>query len=143
MNFSFDALEAAQTALGRLREAYFGLASGGTPNADYVQRFHHEINQDLNIPKALVVMWEVLKSAISDADKKATIDQFDRVLGLNLAAWKPEVLVIPEEVLALAERRRESRANKNWAESDSLRKEIQALGYEVEDSAGGMQIRKA
>ncbi|MFZ6845391.1 cysteine--tRNA ligase [Undibacterium sp. RuTC16W] len=142
MNFSWDALEAAQTALSRLRDTYFALPEGGKADSSYVTRFHTEINQDLNLPKALVVMWEVLKSTLNDADKKATLNQFDRVLGLDLANWQPATLTIPDEIQALAERRRLSRLNKNWAESDALRAEIQGLGYEVEDTAGGMQIRK-
>ena len=141
MNFSWDALEAAQTALGRLRDTYFALPEGGAADSNYVTRFQTEINQDLNLPKALVVMWEVLKSNLNDADKKATLDQFDLVLGLGLAEWKPAILTIPAEVTTLAEQRQIARTTKNWAEADRLRAAIHRLGYEVEDKADGMQIK--
>ncbi len=106
-----------------------------------MSRFQTEINQDLNLPKALVILWEVLKSDLNDADKKATLDQFDLVLGLGLADWKPTVLTIPAEVTALAEQRQIARSTKNWAEADRLRAAIHRLGYEVEDKADGMQIK--
>ncbi|MCX7219297.1 MAG: cysteine--tRNA ligase, partial [Burkholderiales bacterium] len=99
------------------------------------------VNQDLNLPKALAVMWETLKSNLSDADKKATLNYFDQVLGLNLAAWQPTMSEIPARILDLAEQRKQSRINKNWAESDRLRDEIKALGYEMEDSAEGMKLK--
>ena len=141
MNFSWDALEAAQTALGRLRDTYFALPEGGAADSNYVTRFQTEINQDLNLPKALVVMWEVLKSDLNDADKKATLDQFDLVLGLGLAEWRPAILTIPTEVTTLAEQRQIARTTKNWVEAERLRAALHVLGYEVEDKADGMKIK--
>jgi cysteinyl-tRNA synthetase len=141
LNFSWDALKAAQTGLNRLRDAYFAMPAGGGINEDFAQRFLHEINQDLNLPKGLALAWEVLKSDLSDADKKATITHFDLVLGLELAQWQPKAAELPAEVVALMEQRKQSRVNKNWAESDRLRNEINALGYDVEDSAAGMTAK--
>ena len=141
LNFSWDALKAAQTGLNRLRDSYFAMPAGGIANEEFAQRFLHEINQDLNLPKGLALAWEVLKSDLSDADKKATITHFDLVLGLELAQWQPKAAELPAEVIALMEQRKQSRANKNWAESDRLRNEINALGYDVEDSAAGMSAK--
>jgi cysteinyl-tRNA synthetase len=94
------------------------------------------------MPRAMAVVQEMLKSDIPGADKHATVLDFDRVLGLGLdRVDKPRE--IPLEVRTLVEARRAARAAKNWAESDRLRKEIQALGYTVKDAREGMQILKA
>ncbi|PRC92343.1 cysteine--tRNA ligase [Solimicrobium silvestre] len=139
LNFSWDALLAAQTALQRMREHYYSWPPATQANADFLQRFQAEVNLDLNLPKALAIMWELLKSKLPDAIKKATMNQFDAVLGLGLSEWKPEI--ISEEVRELAQRRWQARAEKNWALADQLRAQIHALGYEVEDGVDGVQIK--
>jgi cysteinyl-tRNA synthetase len=92
--------------------------------------------------RALALVWEMLKADLSDADKKATVAEFDRVFGLGLASWEPRALEIPAEVQNLAEQRSVARAAKNWAEADRLRAELHALGFEVEDKAGSMNIKR-
>ncbi|HTD02313.1 cysteine--tRNA ligase [Undibacterium sp.] len=144
LNFSWEALSAAQTALQRLRDHYLswaGDAGAAEPDQEFVERFHAEINNDLNLPRALAIVWELAKAGLPPAVKKATLDRFDQVLGLDLLHWQPPQQEIPAEVLALAERRRLSRENKNWAEADALRQELRGLGYEVEDTAAGMTIK--
>ncbi|MDO9193844.1 MAG: cysteine--tRNA ligase [Undibacterium sp.] len=141
LNFNWDALRASQTGLNRLRETYLALPDGGSVNQSYADRFIAEVNQDVNVPKAIAVMWEMLKSPIIDADKKATLDYFDQIFGLQLKQWKPKQNAIPEEVTHLLEQRKLSRMNKNWAESDRLRDEIKGLGFEVEDTADGMKVK--
>lgn len=141
LNFNWDALKASQTGLNRLRETYLALPHGGKINQDFAERFKAEVNQDLNVPKAIAVMWEMLKSPISDADKKASLDYFDQVFGLNLKQWQPKENAIPDEVAALLEQRKLSRANKNWAESDRIRDEIKGLGFELEDTSEGMKVK--
>ncbi len=147
LTFSWDALKSAQTALARLRETYLRLKDSGMDDGviseEFSDKFLSEVNQDLNLPKAVAVMWEMLKSELSDAGKKATLDYFDRVLGLNLAQWVAIKSDIPEEILQLVEQRRLSRASKDWAGSDRLRNEIKALGYEVEDTADGIKVKPA
>lgn len=141
MQFSFEALLSAQTALQRLRETYHAWPTGGNINAEYREKFTSFINEDLNVPRGLALVWEMLKADLSDADKKATLTEFDKVFGLGLAQWQPAVLAIPAEVQSLAEQRQAARKAKNWAEADRLRGELHALGYEVEDKADGMQIK--
>ncbi len=146
LNFSWEALTAAQTALQRLRDSYLSWAGDAGPaQADqgFVERFHAEINNDLNLPRALAVMWELIKTGLPPSVKKATLDRFDLVLGLDLQHWQPPQQDIPAAIQALAERRRAARESKNWAEADALRKELRALGYEVEDTAAGMTIKPA
>lgn len=145
LNFTWDALLAAQSALGRLRTAYFSWDANGAPDAEFERRFMGEVNNDLNIPRALALTWELAKSGLSSAVKRATFDQFDKVLGLQLSQWRPEgasEAAIPDEVWALAEQRRQSRENKNWKEADALRAEIAKLGYTIEDRPEGMTIKR-
>lgn len=133
VSFSWDALEAAQTALKKLKNTLSNLPEGGAVNENYQTLFHEAINDDLNTASGLAVVWELLKnSETSDADKKTTILDFDRVLGLKLDEKITE-REMPAEVQALIEQRNEARANKDWATSDKLRDQIKELGFEVQD----------
>ena len=91
MSFSWEALDAAATALDRMRQGIFALPDGSSaqPDAAYVARFTDEINDDLNVPRALAVAWEVLRGDLPPAIRRATLLKFDDVLGLRLAAWRP------------------------------------------------------
>lgn len=89
----------------------------------------------------MAVVQEMLKSSIGDADKHATIIDYDRVLGLSLdKVDKPEEL--PEEINLLVAERQAARDAKDWAASDRLRDMIQNLGYLVQDTKEGMQVIK-
>lgn len=141
LNFTWEAVEGAQAALDRLRARLTELPDGGTISDDYKKRFDEAINDDLGTPQALAIVWEALKDAsLSDADKKATILSFDDVLGLKLD--EAVTFDIPAEVSALAERREAARQAKDWATSDMLRKELQNLGFDVEDTNSGPRIIK-
>jgi len=99
------------------------------------------MNDDLNIPQALAVTQEVLKSKLANKEKLAAVFDFDKVLGLNLAdASKP--VSLPTEVKALADKRERVRVEENYKESDRLREEIERLGYKIEDIKGGQRITK-
>jgi cysteinyl-tRNA synthetase len=135
--FSWTALEAAQTALGRLRLAYHGLPSGGTPDPAYRERMLAELNDDLNTPRALALAWEVLKSALPGEVQKATLGWLDEALGLGLDAWAPEVHAVPAAVRELVEARQQARTEKRWADADALRAAIEAAGFSVCDTAAG------
>jgi cysteinyl-tRNA synthetase len=143
LNFTFDALDAAATALDRMRRAFHALPAGGTPDAAYVDRFTSEINDDLNIPKALAIAWELARGErIDPSTAKATLAAFDRVFGLGLEAWQPKQEAVPETVHALAAARAAARAAKNWAEADRLRAELHAAGWEMEDKPEGYALKR-
>jgi cysteinyl-tRNA synthetase len=143
LNFTFDALDAAATALERMRRGFHGLPAGGTADARYLDRFTIEINDDLNIPKALAIAWELLRGdRVDPAAAKATLAAFDRVFGLGLEAWQPKQETIPEVVRALAAARAAARAAKQWAEADRLRAELRAAGWEVEDEPDGYALKR-
>ncbi|WP_198120133.1 cysteine--tRNA ligase [Massilia rhizosphaerae] len=135
--FSWTALEAAQTALGRLRRAYHQLPSGGTLDAAMRERMLAALNDDLNTPGALALAWEVLKSDLPGAVQKATLAWLDEALGLGLDTWRPEARAVPDAVLALIDARQRARAERRWADADALRAEIEAAGFAVRDTAAG------
>ncbi|WLI90515.1 cysteine--tRNA ligase [Massilia sp. R2A-15] len=135
--FSWDALDAAQTALGRLRQAYYRLPAEGQPDPAYKEAMLAELNHDLNTAKALALMWEVLKSSLPGDVQKATISWLDQTLGLNLDRWVPAAHTVPQAVQALIAARDLARSEKRWADADSLRAHIEAEGFAVRDTAAG------
>ncbi|HET9045916.1 MAG TPA: cysteine--tRNA ligase [Casimicrobiaceae bacterium] len=144
LNFTWDALDAAATGLDRMRQGFFALPDDATVAADAasIERFTAFVNDDLNLPRALAVAWEVLRGDLPPAVKRATLTQFDRVFGLGLAQWKPEVVDVPDAIRGLADARLAARKAKNWAEADRLRGVLQAAGWEMEDRAEGYALKR-
>jgi cysteinyl-tRNA synthetase len=142
LNFTWDALDAAARALDRMRNGIYALEAGGEVDAAYRERFSAEINDDLNVPRALALAWEVLRGELPAATKKATLLAFDRVFGLGLAAWQPKQETIPEAVNMLAAARVAARQARQWAEADRLRAELHAAGWEMEDLADGYRLKR-
>ncbi len=145
VNFSYEAIRGAQNALIRLLSTIGNLPEGGKIDQEYKNRFQIFINDDLDMPKALALSWELLKdSKVTDADKKATLLDFDRVFGLKLAAIPfsqdeaPEI--IPTEIQALADAREEARGQKDWIKADALRGEIESRGYGLKDTENGVKV---
>ncbi len=143
LNFTWDALDAAATGLERMRAGFHALPdAGATPDAASVERFTDEINDDLNLPRALAVAWEVLRGDLAPAVRRATLARFDEVFGLGLAAWTPKAVDAPAEVKAIADARLAARRAKAWAEADRLRGELHAAGWEMEDRADGYALKR-
>jgi len=111
------------------------------PNLKFRAKFLAAINDDLNLPQALAIVQEVLKSRLSNREKLATLLDFDQVLGLNLKMALKEINV-PAAVTKLVEARETARKNKGWQQADELREKITAAGYMIEDSAGGARLSK-
>ena len=135
--FSWEALEAAQTALGRLRLGFYRLPAGGVADVGYRERMLAALNEDLNTPRALALAWEVLKSALPGDVQKATLAWLDEVLGLGLEAWQPAAHDVPDAVRRLVEARQQARLDRRWSDADALRAKIEAAGFSVRDTADG------
>ena len=143
-------MDAAQTAYNRLLEILYKHKTA-TENTEpqkldgYIKEFRSAVEDDLNLPLALGVLWTMTKEKPSNDIYKTAL-LFDEVLGLDLKAAKaPEKAndePVPDEVKALAEKRLAARKNKNWAESDRLREQIAALGYSVTDGKDGFTVKK-
>lgn len=142
LNFTWEALEGSEKALKKLQKIILELPDGGAQDQHEIQNFNDAINNNLHTPWVIARIWEILKDepGISFADKKATILEFDRVLGLGLAELKKDI--IPFHIEQLARSREEARKNKEWTKSDKIRDEINALGYDVSDTDLGPKIRK-
>jgi cysteinyl-tRNA synthetase len=108
-------------------------------NKKYLEEFEKAINDDLDTPKALSILWSLVRDEKAEG-KLQVIAKMDEVLGLDLL--KNEAIEIPEKIQALIEKRGESRKNKDWKLSDKIRDEIKELGFIVEDSTDGQRIKK-
>ncbi len=140
-NLNIDALQGSQNALRRLYDAFLDLGSETAPEPDksYVNKFQTFLDDDLDTPQAVALMWELVKDAsVSSSVKKSTLLNFDRVFGLGLADIK--TIEIPDEVQKLVDEREYTRSQKDWATSDILRAKINALGYDVKDTESGPKI---
>lgn len=143
LTFSWEAMDAARTSYGRLRKRILEIrkhAGGktGTPNEGYLIQFFTDIFHDLNVSRALGILWNLLKDeAVPDEDKLATAFLFDELLTLDLKAVKEDQKELPAEVIELIKQRDQARANKDYGRSDQLRDEITALGFTVKDSKAG------
>jgi len=141
LNFTWESIEGAARQLNRLRMAVhsWGEPAGQIDEA-YIRRFMEVVNNDLNMPRALSVTWDLVRSELPDALKKATIMRFDDMLGLSLAEWSPEETAVPSHVMSLAEERRKARAENRYTDADSLRDQIAAAGYDIKDTPNGPEI---
>jgi len=141
LTFSWPALKAAQNALDNLRgkiseiRQTHGLVRGSRKN--YEKEFLNYINDDLNMPKALALMWKLIKTNQTSCD---LLLNFDKVFGLNLA--KVKKIKIPGKIKKMAEQREKERQEKNWQKADEIRKEVERHGYKIEDAPKGPVIKK-
>ena len=141
LEFSLENLKVAGNNYEKLNNIVGEWVDGGEISKEYLDKFIEKIDNDLAMPEAMAILWTMIRDEkIKDADKKATILEMDKILGLNLGKKSEEE--IPKEVIDLVEERKIARENKNWAESDRLRGEIQKMGYEIEDTQNDCKIRK-
>lgn len=144
LNFTWQSFLGAQEALSSIREKILSWGKGeALPDKDIIENFKSRINNDLNTPQVLGLLWETIASKLSVAVKRATILEFDKVLGLRLSESEKYVLTeVPSLVKELAEKRETLRKEKKWQESDEARKQINILGYDVDDTSKGSKIKK-
>ncbi|MEJ2039889.1 MAG: cysteine--tRNA ligase, partial [Desulfosarcinaceae bacterium] len=144
MEYSEEAVTAAQNGLQHLRNQVRTLADEarpGKPDASMQEQFRSTVNNDLNMPQAMAVVQDLLKSDLPAGVKLATAYDFDRILGLDLDRLDSDQ-ALPDEVQQLVSARQEARKSKQWELSDQLRDQIQALGYQVQDTPQGMKVFK-
>ncbi len=148
INFTFEAMDAAKVALARLREGYLKHLEGNEEIEkemieSYEQKFLMAINDDLNMPVAMSVVWDVVKNPKKSKKLANLLLQFDEVLGLQLNNYhKQEKSDLPVEIQELITQRNEARNNKNWTESDRIRDILISNGYNVKDSKDGTIVEK-
>ncbi len=139
LSFSWEALQAAQNGLHNLRKKIAEIPEHIAKDQHHSDAFLAAINDDLNMPEALAVVWNGVKEGTLSIE---TIIHFDKVLGLDLHQPKIEAEPIPEEIQRLLDERTIARDSKNWARSDELRDQIIASGYELEDTKEGQKVKR-
>ncbi|MCI8964766.1 MAG: cysteine--tRNA ligase [Clostridia bacterium] len=147
LNFTWEALESAKTSLYRLKDAYAKQLEGTEDVKDeilqeYKNRFNEAINDDLNMPLAMSIVWEVAKNNIKSKKFADLLLDFDTVLGLKIDEKIEINEELPEEIMAIINERKIARENKNWGESDRLRDLLSEKGYNVKDTKYGMEVTK-
>jgi len=148
LTFSLKALESAQNALENLHEKIRNLQTEDkkqeTDNKklnEYKNKFLEHINNDLNIPKALALTWDLTKDKnISNKDKYKLLLDFDKIFGLNLDKIKE--IKIPQKIKTLLKAREDYRKQDDWKKADETRKQIEKLGYKIEDTKQGVKVKK-
>ena len=151
LNFTWKSLGASQNAINNLTDD-IRLAINDkkrTTNNDrkiknYKKRFLAAVNDDLNTPKAIALVWQTIKdNGLSNSAKIQLILDFDKVLGFGLNKIKPvKIKKIPLKIIDLTNKREELRRNKQFIQADALRKKIEALGYIIEDTSSKPKIIK-
>ncbi len=148
LKFSMEAMEGAKAGLANLKGKLNKITPENPDNTSneiiefYRDKFLEKINDDLNMPEALAVAWELIKDeSIEPWIRRATLLDLDKVLGLRLGEID-EAEVIPEEITSLANERLEAKKNKDFKRSDELRNTIKEKGYSVLDNASGFEIKK-
>ena len=148
INFTFEAMDAAKIALNRLREGYLKHSQGNEDVTneqieDYEKRFLEAINDDLNMPVAMSIVWEIIRNPKKSKKLQNLLLKFDEVLGLDLKNYsKNKTSDFPEEINELLLQRNEARKNKNWEESDRIRDILIKKGYLVKDNKKGTILEK-
>lgn len=142
MNFTWEALSSAQTALNRLRAEVSKWDEPKIGCAELENKFLDAINNDLNMPEALAVVWELVKSDNPTSAKAESLFKFDQILGLNLQEAKEKKETIPQDILEMIKQRDDFRANKRYLLADQLRNKLKKLGYNVKDTQKGTVMEK-
>lgn len=147
LNFTFDGLDAAKVARERLMLALAGHKAGSAKIAQdkldkYKEDFANAVNDDINVPLALGVLFQAIKEPKSNDIYKLALE-FDKVLGLSLDVLpeiKEEPIELPEEIVALVNERAEAKKNRDFAKADAIRAKITELGYTILDTKDGAKV---
>ena len=139
LDFTIENLKNAQNSYERLKNIISEIKQDGKENKVYLSEFQKAIDDDLNMPKALQVLWKLVRDEKA-VGKIKTIGKMDEVFGLDLL--KKEIEKVPSEIKRIADEREKARKEKNWGKSDELRDKLNNLGWEIADSNEGYKLKK-
>ena len=143
LNFSWDAIAGARNSWEKFRKKFLDLGQQvGTVSQEHLTKFIEIINDDLAMPKALAYAWEIFKADLNDFDRRVTLLEFDKVLGLGLKDLKASDIDIPVEITKLADERLKAREAKKFAKADQYRKKIEESGWLVDDEVIGYTLKQ-
>ncbi len=146
LNFTWEGMDASAKSYERLKDGYQKHLAGEDEIAqevidEFENRFHMAINDDLNMPLAMSVVWEVVRYEQKSKKLADLLLKFDSVMGLQIDK-RTEKEEIPEEILELVEQRKLARQERDYAKSDEIRDALKEKGYEVKDTKDGMTVEK-
>ncbi|HKL24523.1 MAG TPA: cysteine--tRNA ligase [Candidatus Nanoarchaeia archaeon] len=139
--FSFENLNSAKNAYKRLKENMLKIKDDGKTNKEYLEKFQEAINDDLNTPEAMQVLWNLIKDE-NAIGKYQTIKKIEEVFALDLISSQKVGEKIPNEIQNMLKEREKARKEKNFEKADKLRDEIQAEGYKIIDTSSGSKLTK-
>jgi cysteinyl-tRNA synthetase len=149
LSFSMDALTAAKNTFQGLKDKVivFRKSEKEIVNTGLIDKYRAEfleaVNDDLNTPKALAIMWAVVKDKeFNDREKYLMLLDFDRVLGLGLDKVLHDDVIVPEEVMSVVRERERARRTKDFKKSDQLRDVIKMMGFHVDDTEHGPKLKR-
>ncbi len=148
LNFTWEGLENAQNSLTKLKEGYVKHKTGteiieNEKIEEYKTKFLEAINDDLNMPVAMSVVWDIVKNPIKSKQLADLLLDFDRVLGINIdKTVEKKNEDVPQEILELVEQRKLAKVNKDWTLADEIRNKIQEKGYSIKDTKTETIIEK-
>ena len=154
LEFSFEVLDQMKAAYDKLVKRIGSLSREGDIDQErfafFRKQFEDALCDDLNSSMAITVLYDVLKSEITDAAKYALIKDFDQVLSLNLTsayAAKEEESAVDEEleayILSRIEERKAAKKQKDYAKADAIRQELLEQGIVLEDTREGVKWKMA
>ncbi len=152
LTFSYDALTQAEGTYKKLKKRIASIPEDGSADASKVSEWHdkfvEEVGNDVNTSMGITLLYDVLKSDLNGATKRAVIDDFDKVLSLNLLSSEAdEALEVDAELAAYVEEKISERAaakkEKNFALADEIRAELLNKGIVIEDTREGVKWKKA
>lgn len=139
LNFTLENLTNAQNTYQKLKNIISELKDDGKINEKYLKEFEAAIDDDIDMPKALAVLWNLIRDAKAQGKVK-TIEKIDNIFGLDLL--KQERVAVPPAIKKLVEEREKARKDKDFKLSDKLREEIKETGYIIEDTDKGPKVKK-
>ncbi len=148
INFTWESLSGAQSALNNLREQIRSwkepsglLEQSNLESNPFWQKFTEAARNDLNMPQAVAALWDMIHNAEFTSERSIVLLEMDKILGLGLDKFLGKPIEVPDQMKELVNKRENARKSGDFKKSDEIRHEIKKLGYEVEDTESGPKIK--
>ena len=139
LTWSDESIQGAVNSYKKLKNVIAGIENKSGTNKKYLKEFKEKINDDLDMPGAIAVLWKFVRDEKAEG-KIGTIRKMDQVFGLKLL--EIEGIKIPSEIAKIADEREVARKEKDFERSDKLRDKLKAKGWIVKDSKEGQEIQR-
>ncbi|MFH0808667.1 MAG: cysteine--tRNA ligase [archaeon] len=139
LTWSDEAISSAVSSFKKLKNIILSLEDDGGINKKYLKEFEARIDDDLDMPGAVAVLWELLRDEKANG-KVGAVKKMDEVFGLGL--FSEDEVEVPSEILKIVKERELTRREKNWKRSDLLRNEIVKMGWKIKDVGNGFELER-